>query len=144
MFVFFAVILSYCKYNMGDTKKAYSQADHAAFPNASVPSTYAMTDVDSLAEYAARRYAKTPQEYMHYIEYYRAFFTQQITAGNSITLHQENQMDAANAAAAVAQSAIQQMNANKSFYDNTHLVVPTGTDGKKYRKYFFFVSNLRI
>lgn len=126
------VILSYCKYNMGDTKKAYSQADHAIFPNAAVPSTYAMTDVDSLAEYAARRYAKTPQEYMHYIEYYRGFFTQQISAGNSITLHQENQMDAANAAAAVAQSAIQQMNANKSYYDNTHMVVPNGTDGKKY------------
>lgn len=120
---------------MGDTRKAYSQADHEAFPNAAVPSTYAMTDVDSLAEYAARRYAKTPQEYMHYIEYYRSYFTQQISAGNSITLHQENQMDAANAAAAVAQSAIQQMNANKSFYDNTHIAIPTGTDGKKYRKY---------
>lgn len=56
---------------MGDTRKAYSQADHEAFPNAAVPSTYAMTDVDSLAEYAARRYAKSPQEYMQYIEYYR-------------------------------------------------------------------------
>lgn len=43
-------------------------------------------------------------------------------------------MDAANAAAAVAQSAIQQMNASKSFYDNTHMQIPTGTDGKKYRK----------
>ncbi|KAJ8980570.1 hypothetical protein NQ317_018697 [Molorchus minor] len=119
------VIISYCKYNMGDTKKAYSQADHAAFPNASVPSTYAMTDVDSLAEYAARRYTKTPEEYR--------FFTQQISAGNSITLHQENQMDAANAAAAVAQSAIQQMNANKTYYDNTHMAVPTAVpDVSKY------------
>lgn len=117
---------------MGDNKKAYSQADNAAFPNASVPSTYAMTDVESLAEYAARRYAKTPAEYMHYIEYYRNFFTQQISAGNSITLHQENQMDAANAAAAVAQSAIQQMHANKSFYDTTHMTIPNGTDGKRY------------
>ncbi|XP_060515773.1 RNA-binding protein 5-like [Cylas formicarius] len=127
-----SVILSYCKYNMGDTKKAYSTADQAAFPNAAVPATYAMTDVDSLAEYAARRYAKTPEEYVHYIEYYRQYFTQQISAGNSITLHNENQMDAANAAAAVAQSAIQQMHASKSFYDNTHLAIPTGTDGKKY------------
>ncbi|XP_057655336.1 RNA-binding protein 5-like isoform X1 [Diorhabda carinulata] len=127
-----SVIISYCKYNMGDTKKAYSQADHEAFPNAAVPSTYAMTDVDSLAEYAARRYAKSPQEYMQYIDYYRSFFTQQISAGNSITL-QENQMDAANAAAAVAQSAIQQLNANKttpSYYDVQQ--TPTGTDGKKY------------
>ncbi|XP_049817180.1 RNA-binding protein 5 isoform X2 [Aethina tumida] len=126
------VILSYCKYNMGDTKKAYSQVDSAAFPNASVPSTYAMTDVESLAEYAARRYAKTPQEYMSYIEYYRSYFTQQISAGHTITLHQENQMDAANAAAAVAQSAIQQMNANKTFFDTTHMAIPSGTDGKRY------------
>ncbi|XP_019765019.1 RNA-binding protein 5-A isoform X1 [Dendroctonus ponderosae] len=126
------VILSYCKYNMGDTKKAYSQADHAAFPNASIPQNYAMTDVDSLAEYAARRYAKSADEYMHYIEYYREYFTQQISAGNSITLHNENQMDSANAAAAVAQSAIQQMHATKTYYDNTHMQIPTGTDGKRY------------
>ncbi|CAH1103412.1 unnamed protein product [Psylliodes chrysocephalus] len=125
------VILSYCKYNMGDTKKAYSQADHEAFPNAAVPSTYAMTDVDSLAEYAARRYAKTPQEYMSYIEYYRNFFSQQISAGNSITL-QENQMDAANAAAAVAQSAIQQLAANKTTPTYYEQVPPSGTDCKKY------------
>nr|XP_023020760.1 RNA-binding protein 5 [Leptinotarsa decemlineata] len=125
------VILSYCKYNMGDTKKAYSQADHEAFPNAAIPSTYAMTDVDSLAEYAARRYAKTPQEYMQYIEYYRNYFSQQISSGNSITL-QENQMDAANAAAALAQSAIQQLNANKTYYDPGAVTLPTGTDGKKY------------
>ncbi|CAH0562555.1 unnamed protein product [Brassicogethes aeneus] len=126
------VILSYCKYNMGDTKKAYSQADNAAFPNAAVPSTYAMTDVDNLAEYAAKRYAKTPQEYVSYIEYYRSYFSQQISAGHTITLHQGNQMDAANAAAAVAQSAIQQMNANKTFYDSTHINIPNGTDNKRY------------
>ncbi|KAG5881075.1 hypothetical protein JTB14_020405 [Gonioctena quinquepunctata] len=127
-----SVILSYCKYNMGNTKKAYSQVYHDAFPNAAVPSTYAMADVDCLAEYAARQYAKTPQEYMYYIEYYRNFFTQQISSGNSITL-QENQMDAANAAAAVAQSAIQQLNASKSYYDpDMAMTIPTGTDGKKY------------
>lgn len=121
---------------MGDSKKAYSQADNAAFPNAAVPSTYAMTDVESLAEYAARRYAKTPTDYMQYIDYYRSYFTQQISAGNSITLHQENQMDAANAAAAVAQSAIQQMHANKNFYDTTHMSIPNGTDGKRYSKFW--------
>lgn len=126
------VILSYCKYNMGDTKRAYSQAENVAFPNASVPTNYALADVETLAEYAASRYAKNASEYVQYIEYYRSYFTQQINAGNSITLHQENQMDAANAAAAVAQSAIQQMNANKTYYDNTHMSVPNGTDGKRY------------
>lgn len=121
---------------MGDTKKAYSQADHAAFPNASIPQTYAMTDVESLAEYASRRYSKSLDEYTHYIEYYKQYFTQQISAGNSITLHNDNQMDAANAAAAVAHSAIQQIQATKTYYDNTHMQIPTGTDGKRYRKYF--------
>lgn len=126
------VILSYCKYQMGDNKRAYSEAENVAFPNAAVPSTYAMTDVDSLAEYAANRYAKTPQEYIHYVMYYKEYFTQQISAGNSITLQQDNQMDAANAAAAVAQSAIQQVNATKSMYDTSQRAIPTGIDGKRY------------
>lgn len=126
------VIMSYCKYNMGDTKKAHEQAISAAFPNASQPSMYTLNDVDSLAEYSASRYAKSVIEYQQYYEYYKSYFTQQITAGNSITLHQDNQMDAANAAAAVAQSAIQQMHANKNFYDTTHIVIPSGTDGKRY------------
>ncbi|XP_031336964.1 RNA-binding protein 5-B isoform X1 [Photinus pyralis] len=126
------VIMSYCKYNMGDTKKSHDQAISAAFPNASQPSMYTLNDVDSLAEYSASRYAKSVVEYQQYYEYYKSYFTQQITAGNSITLHQDNQMDAANAAAAVAQSAIQQMHANKNFYDTTHIAVPTGSDGKRY------------
>ncbi|KAL3289360.1 hypothetical protein HHI36_022796 [Cryptolaemus montrouzieri] len=126
------VILSYCKYQMGDNKRAYSEAENVAFPNAGIPSTYAMTDVDSLAEYAANRYAKSPQEYVHYVMYYKEYFSQQISAGNSITLHQDNQMDAANAAAAVAQSAIQQVNATKSMYDSTQRAIPTGLDGKRY------------
>ncbi|XP_050314688.1 RNA-binding protein 5-like [Anthonomus grandis grandis] len=125
-------IISYCKYNMGDTRKAYSQVDHAAFPNASIPQTYALADVDSLAEYSATRYAKTPDEYTHYYNYYRQFFTQQINEGNSITLHNENQMDAANAAAAVAQAAIQQMQATKTYYEPSQMQMPTGTDGKRY------------
>lgn len=125
--------MSYCKYNMGDTKKAHEQAINAAFPNASQPSMYSLNDVDSLADYSASRYAKSVVEYQQYFEYYKNYFTQQITAGNSITLHQDNQMDAANAAAAVAQSAIQQMHANKTFYDSTHVVVPNGNDGKRYR-----------
>ncbi|KAF5296911.1 hypothetical protein FQA39_LY12268 [Lamprigera yunnana] len=126
------VIMSYCKYNMGDTKNAHEQAITAAFPNASQPSIYTLSDVDSLAEYSASRYAKSVMEYQQYYEYYKSYFTQQITAGNSITLQQDNQMDAANAAAAVAQSAILQMQANKNFYDTTHIIMPTGTDGKRY------------
>lgn len=128
-----SAILSFCKYQMGDPRKAYSDANNVAFPNASVPSTYAMADVESLAEYAATRYAKTPDEYMHFLMYYRDYFTQQINAGNTITLHQDNQMDAANAAAAVAQSAIQQRNASKSMHDRgMQIQIPNGLDGKIY------------
>lgn len=125
------VILSYCKYNMGDTKNVYSQPE-STIPTAAVATTYTLNDVDRLAEYSARRYARSAMEYQQYLDYYKSYFTQQISAGNSITLHQENQMDAANAAAAVAQSAIQQMQANKTFFDSTHMSIPNGTDGKRY------------
>lgn len=131
----FSATISYCKYNMGDTKDAYEQCASSAFPNAGQPSMYTLNDVDSLAEYSAGRYAKTVEEYQQYLEYYKTYFTQQITEGNTITLHQDNQMDAANAAAAVAQSAIQQMQASKSFYETNHMNVPNGTDNKRYRKY---------
>lgn len=120
---------------MGDIKDAYEQCASSAFPNAGQPSMYTLNDVDSLAEYSAGRYAKTVEEYQQYLEYYKTYFTQQITEGNTITLHQDNQMDAANAAAAVAQSAIQQMQASKSFYETNHMNVPNGTDNKRYRKY---------
>lgn len=126
------VILSYCKYNMGDTKHLYSEPENNFSSSASVPTNYTLNDVDSLAEYSANKYAKNAAEYQHYFNYYKHYFTQQINAGNSITLQQENQMDAANAAAAVAQSAIQQLQANKTFFDTTHMSVPNGTDGKRY------------
>lgn len=135
------MILSYCKYNMGDTKNVFTQPDSAQSSleaTASIPTTYALSDVDSLAEYSASRYAKNAVEYQQYLDYYKSYFTQQINAGNSVTLHQENQMDAANAAAAVAQSAIQQMNANKTFFDSTHMSIPNGTDGKRYCEWFCF------
>ncbi|XP_017785465.1 PREDICTED: RNA-binding protein 5-like isoform X2 [Nicrophorus vespilloides] len=125
------VILSYCKYNMGDTKHVYAEPE-STFATPSVPTTYNLSDVDSLADYSANKFAKNSVDYQHYFLYYKNYFTQQINAGNSITLHQENQMDAANAAAAVAQSAIQQMQANKTFFDTTHMSVPNGTDGKRY------------
>lgn len=34
------ILLSYCKYYMGDKRKAYHQANEAAFPNAAAPSTH--------------------------------------------------------------------------------------------------------
>lgn len=128
---------------MGDTKNVYSQPE-TTIPTASVATTYTLSDVDRLAEYSARRYARNTVEYQQYLEYYKSYFTQQISAGNSITLHQENQMDAANAAAAVAQSAIQQMQANKTFFDSTHISIPNGTDGKRYRELIFHFPQFTV
>lgn len=133
-FICFTVTISYCKYNMGDTRDVYEQGASTAFPNAGQPSMYTLNDVDSLAEYSAGRYAKTAEEYQHYLEYYRTYFTQQISEGNTITLHQDNQMDSANAAAAVAQSAIQQIQASRSYYETNQVNLPSGTDNKRYRK----------
>lgn len=125
------VTVSYCKYNMGDTEKAHEQALQAAFPNASQPSTYVLSDVNKLAEYAASRYAKTVLEYQQYFEYYKNYFSEQISAGNCITL-QNNQTDATNVAAAVAQAAIQRTQANKNLYAVSQVSVPDGTETTQY------------
>lgn len=118
---------------MGDVKKAFSQMQ---FPTASQPNYYSMNDLNSLADYSASRYAKTAAEYQQYFQYYKMYFAQQINDGASITLNSENQMDSANAAAALAQNAILQRNSSKVVYDQTCSVlpaqIPNGTDGKKY------------
>src|SRR5699024_129214 len=75
------VILSYSKYSMGDHNKPYYQADNDSIPG---------TDIESLAEYAAKSYANSPNEYVHYVEYYRHYYTQQMSSDNSISVHQKN------------------------------------------------------
>lgn len=117
---------------MGDVKKAFTQVQ---FPTASQPNVYTMEDLNSLADYSASRYAKTAAEYQQYFQYYKMYFAQQITEGASITLNTDNQMDSANAAAALAQNAMLQRN-SKQMYDTSNCGVPAqipnGTDGKKY------------
>lgn len=118
---------------MGDVKKAFTQL---TFPTASHPNVYTMEDLNQLADYSASRYAKTASEYQQYFQYYKMYFAQQITEGASITLNTDNQMDSANAAAALVQNAMLQRN-NKNMYDNSAscsmtMQVPSGMDGKKY------------
>lgn len=118
---------------MGDVKKAFTQL---TFPSASHPNIYTMEDLNQLADYSASRYAKTAAEYQQYFQYYKMYFAQQITEGASITLNTDNQMDSANAAAALVQNAMLQKN-NKNLYDNSSgclmsMEVPNGMDGKKY------------
>lgn len=119
---------------MGDVKKAFTQMQ---FPTASQPNVYTMDDLNSLADYSASRYAKTAVEYQQYFQYYKMYFAQQITEGASITLNTDNQMDSANAAAALAQNAMLQRNSKQMYDANSSscmvpVQIPTGVDGKKY------------
>lgn len=118
---------------MGDVKKAFTQI---SLPTASHPNVYTMEDLNQLADYSASRYAKTAAEYQQYFQYYKMYFAQQITEGASITLNSDNQMDSANAAAALVQNAMLQRN-NKNMYENNSacpmpVQIPNGVDGKKY------------
>ncbi|CAD6241889.1 GSCOCG00009359001-RA-CDS [Cotesia congregata] len=62
-------------------------------------------------------YAKTPAQKAHYIQYYTQYYQNQISQGSLITLPSLNQTDRVNAAAAVAQSAIQQLQAARKLGD---------------------------
>lgn len=129
------LLLCCCKYNMdGDgIERAHLQAQNVACPNVSVTRNYSLADVKPLSEYAARCYATNESEYLQYLEYYHSYFTQQINDANSRTLYQENQMDAANASATVAQSAaIQQTMKTNKYCFNTYMNIPNGIDGKTY------------
>lgn len=62
-------------------------------------------------------YAKTPAQKAHYVQYYTQYYQNQIIQGSTITLPSLNQTDRVNAAAAVAQSAIQQLQASRKLGD---------------------------
>lgn len=70
---------------------------------------YTLEDVAQLAEYSANLYASNPAQKAHYLQYYTQYYQSQIMQGTAITLPSLNQTDRVNAAAAVAQSAIQQL-----------------------------------
>jgi RNA-binding protein 5/10 len=78
---------------------------------------YTLDDVTQLAEYSANLYAKTPAQKAHYLQYYTQYYQNQIIQGSAITLPSLNQTDRVNAAAAVAQSAIQQLQASRKMGD---------------------------
>lgn len=78
---------------------------------------YSLEDVKQLAEYSASLYAKTAAQKSHYLQYYTQYYQNQIMQGTTITLPSLNQTDRVNAAAAVAQSAIQQLQASRKLND---------------------------
>lgn len=88
---------------------------------------YNLEDVAALAEYSANLYAKTPAQKAHYLQYYTQYYQNQIMQGTAITLPSTNQTDRVNAAAAVAQSAIQQLQASKKLDSEDVKGKPTPT-----------------
>lgn len=143
------VEITYCKLhqlnNVGLWKAANNDNNQSQ--------NYSLDDVTQLAEYSANLYAKTPAQKSHYIQYYTQYYQNQISQGTTITLPSLNQTDRVNAAAAVAQSAIQQLQASRKIGDAEEMKArPTPTaptsvelangrvpahsnDGKVYCKY---------
>ncbi|PSN32435.1 hypothetical protein C0J52_22991 [Blattella germanica] len=74
---------------------------------------YTLEDIPRLADYSASLYATSAAEYAAYQQYYQQYYRTQITQGSAIALPTQSQTDSVNAAAAVAQSAIQQLQAAK-------------------------------
>ena len=143
------VEITYCKLHQVNNASLWKPSD---IQNQS----YTLDDVARLAEYSANLYAKTPAQKAHFLQYYTQYYQNQITQGTAITLPSLNQTDRVNAAAAVAQSAIQQLQASRKLGDAEEMkarptpTAPSSTslatgrvpahagDGKVYCKYFVF------
>ncbi|XP_015510651.1 RNA-binding protein 5 [Neodiprion pinetum] len=104
------VEITYCKLHQVNSTSAWKS-------NEAQPQRYTLDDVSQLAEYSANMYAKTPAQKAHYVQYYTQYYQNQIMQGSAITLPSLNQTDRVNAAAAVAQSAIQQLQASRKLGD---------------------------
>lgn len=93
------VHVSYCKLQQRTTSTSVSQK----------PLKYTKQDISQLAEYSAKMYATTDAELTYYTDYYRKYYENEVKEGRL----NQHETSSANAAAAVAQSAIQQMQAIK-------------------------------
>ncbi|XP_063216962.1 RNA-binding protein 5-like isoform X2 [Bacillus rossius redtenbacheri] len=103
------VLVSYCKVNDANSQSSCGEG----ILYSSAVTQYTESDIPRLAEYSASLYATTPQEHATYLQYYTEYFQNQVKEGGTISLPSQTQMDSVNAAAAVAQSAIQQVLAAK-------------------------------
>lgn len=120
------VEIAYCKLHQINNSGLWKSSDNQ-------PQRYTLEDVAQLSEYSANLYAKTPAQKAHYIQYYTQYYQNQIMQGTAITLPSLNQTDRVNAAAAVAQSAIQQLQASRKLGDAEEMkarptpIAPTST-----------------
>lgn len=108
------VEITYCKLHQINNTNTWKGNDNQ-------PQRYTLDDVAQLAEYSANLYAKTPAQKAHYLQYYTQYYQNQIMQGSAITLPSLNQTDRVNAAAAVAQSAIQQLQASRKLGDSEEM-----------------------
>ncbi|KAF0289041.1 RNA-binding protein 5 [Amphibalanus amphitrite] len=88
-----SAVVSYCRL-----------ADQAA---GQLPVDTSRMSILELAEYSAKLYAKTPEEYEAYLKYYEDYYKTHGTG--SAPSSDQSQSDSANAAAAVAQTALQRV-----------------------------------
>lgn len=93
------VHVSYCKLQQRSSSTSVSQK----------PMKYTKQDINQLAEYSAKMYATTEAELTYYTDYYRKYYENEMKEGRL----NQHETSSANTAAAVAQSAIQQMQAIK-------------------------------
>lgn len=102
-------------------RPAHKRPPNPPQPHAPVPpkQTYTAEDIPRLAAYSAQMYAANVQEQATYLKYYTDYYTQQ--------LMEPSESDKVNAAAAVAQSAINQLQARTPV-----VTPPNGTDNRMY------------
>lgn len=105
-------LVSYCKLPSQQT----SSSERGGIPTGG----YGPEDIPRLAEYSASMYATSPEEHAAYLSYYTQYYEAQIAAQASVSAPpsatpgtSQTQTDSVNAAAAVALSAIQQVQAAK-------------------------------
>ncbi|KAK9693039.1 G-patch domain [Popillia japonica] len=99
--------------------------------NAEISTSSSLNYIDRLAESLARQNAKSTADYQRYLTYYKIYYTERLRSRQWMDLQEKYQMDTTNAAAAIAQSAIQQKVCHAAPYP-TPISIPNGTDGQTY------------
>lgn len=93
------ITVSYCKLQQRVTPSSVSQK----------PMKYSSAEITQMAEYSAQLYATTDDEFKSYLEYYLKYYEGEMKEGRTPV----KQDPSANAAAAVAQIALQQLHAKE-------------------------------
>ncbi|XP_076045392.1 RNA-binding protein 5-like isoform X2 [Oratosquilla oratoria] len=110
------VTISYCKLSQ-NTGSGSGSGTYGNWSQHQPAEYTAGADIKQLAEYSASLYAQSPEEHSAYVQYYTQYYQQQAQAyqqGQQQQQQSGTQSDSVNAAAAVAQSALQAMQQKSS------------------------------